>query len=114
MSVELFWPDGRVTINLAPAELKKKASGFDLPIALALLAASRQIPDPDIVPRRNSTLTSSRGNGRPRRGERSPEREGRHYSCRAFTRRFGSTRGLSHRVGRGGGYRVGCTNSVVD
>jgi magnesium chelatase family protein len=46
MSAELFWPDGRITVNLAPAELKKEGSGFDLPIALALLAASRQIPAP--------------------------------------------------------------------
>ncbi len=44
LSAELFWPDGRITVNLAPAELKKEGSGFDLPIALALLAASRQIP----------------------------------------------------------------------
>ena len=43
-SAELFWPDGRITVNLAPAELKKEGSGFDLPIALAVLAASRQIP----------------------------------------------------------------------
>jgi magnesium chelatase family protein len=32
----------RVTLNLAPAELPKEGSGFDLPIALALLAASGQ------------------------------------------------------------------------
>src|SRR2546428_13897624 len=37
--------------------------------------------------------------------EAAPTPEGRHYSCRAFTRRPGSTRGLSHRVGRGGGSR---------
>jgi magnesium chelatase family protein len=37
------WP-GRCTVNLAPADLKKEGSGFDLPIALALLAASGQIP----------------------------------------------------------------------
>ena len=42
-SAELDWP-GRVLVNLAPAELKKEGSGFDLPIALALLAASGQIP----------------------------------------------------------------------
>jgi magnesium chelatase family protein len=46
MSAELVWPAGRITVNLAPAELKKEGSGFDLPIALALLAASRQIPAP--------------------------------------------------------------------
>ena len=39
----LRWP-GKCIVNLAPAELKKEGSGFDLPIALALLAASGQIP----------------------------------------------------------------------
>src|SRR4051812_45839210 len=43
-SAELQWPERRITVNLAPAELRKEGSGFDLPIALALLAASRQIP----------------------------------------------------------------------
>jgi magnesium chelatase family protein len=43
-SAELQWPGGRVTVNLAPAELRKEGSGFDLPIALAILAASRQVP----------------------------------------------------------------------
>jgi magnesium chelatase family protein len=32
-------PPARITLNLAPAELPKEGSGFDLPIALALLAA---------------------------------------------------------------------------
>src|SRR5438067_205239 len=36
-------PARRVTVNLAPAELRKASSGFDLPIALALLAATKQI-----------------------------------------------------------------------
>jgi magnesium chelatase family protein len=43
-SAELQWPERRITVNLAPAELRKEGSGFDLPIALAVLAASRQIP----------------------------------------------------------------------
>jgi len=43
-SAELEWPLRRITVNLAPAELRKEGSGFDLPIALALLAASRQVP----------------------------------------------------------------------
>jgi magnesium chelatase family protein len=42
-SAELEWPKRRITVNLAPAELRKVGSGFDLPIALAILAASRQI-----------------------------------------------------------------------
>ncbi len=42
-AAHLRWP-GRCTVNLAPAELKKEGSGFDVPIALALLAASDQLP----------------------------------------------------------------------
>ena len=44
-SSELEWPRGcRIIVNLAPAGLRKEGSGFDLPIALALLAASSQLP----------------------------------------------------------------------
>jgi predicted ATPase with chaperone activity len=43
-SAELEWPLRRITVNLAPAALRKEGSGFDLPIALAVLAASRQLP----------------------------------------------------------------------
>jgi magnesium chelatase family protein len=40
-SAELEWPvRHKITINLAPAQLRKEGSGFDLPIALALLAAT--------------------------------------------------------------------------
>jgi magnesium chelatase family protein len=42
-SAQLRWP-GKCVVNLAPAELKKEGSAFDLPIALALLAASGQVP----------------------------------------------------------------------
>src|SRR3984893_2736118 len=34
---------GRTVINLAPADLRKDAGGFDLPIALALLVATGQL-----------------------------------------------------------------------
>ena len=43
-SAELEWPVRRITVNLAPAGLRKEGSGFDLPIALAVLGASRQVP----------------------------------------------------------------------
>jgi magnesium chelatase family protein len=43
-SAELEWPMRRITVNLAPAGVRKEGSGFDLPIALAVLAASRQVP----------------------------------------------------------------------
>jgi magnesium chelatase family protein len=44
VSAELDWPVRRITVNLAPAGLRKEGSGFDLPIALSILAASGQIP----------------------------------------------------------------------
>ena len=37
-------PAQRITVNLAPADLPKESGRFDLPIALAILAASGQIP----------------------------------------------------------------------
>jgi magnesium chelatase family protein len=38
------FPDSRITANLAPAFMRKVGPGFDAAIALAILAASRQIP----------------------------------------------------------------------
>jgi magnesium chelatase family protein len=43
-AAQLQWPSRRITVNLAPAGLRKEGSGFDLPIALAILAASHQLP----------------------------------------------------------------------
>ncbi len=42
----LTFPRGRLTVNLAPADLRKEGPMFDLPIAVGLLAASGQVaPD---------------------------------------------------------------------
>src|SRR5256885_4349381 len=38
-----FWPRGRTTINLAPADVKKEGPSFDLPIALGMIAAGEDI-----------------------------------------------------------------------
>ncbi len=38
------FPCRRITVNLAPADLPKIGSGFDLPIAIGILVASGQIP----------------------------------------------------------------------
>ena len=38
-------PPRRITVNLAPADLPKSGSGFDLPIAVALLTALGHVPD---------------------------------------------------------------------
>jgi magnesium chelatase family protein len=40
----LYLDDGVKTVNLAPADLKKEGPSFDLPIALAMVAASRTKP----------------------------------------------------------------------
>ncbi|MGH2546632.1 MAG: YifB family Mg chelatase-like AAA ATPase [Actinomycetota bacterium] len=39
----LEWPLRRVTVNLSPADLRKEGPGFDLPIAVAVLAATGQV-----------------------------------------------------------------------
>ena len=38
------FPDDRITVNLAPANIKKEGTGFDLPIALGILTATGIIP----------------------------------------------------------------------
>lgn len=38
------FPSKKVTINLAPADVRKEGSGFDLPIAIGILTASGLIP----------------------------------------------------------------------
>ena len=42
------FPNRRVTVNLAPADLPKESGRFDLPIALGVLAATGQIPAPPL------------------------------------------------------------------
>lgn len=42
------FPHMRITINLAPADVKKEGSGFDLPITIGLLTASEQLKVPDL------------------------------------------------------------------
>jgi magnesium chelatase family protein len=42
----LAWPFTRITVNLAPADLRKEGPAYDLPIAVGVLAASEQVwPD---------------------------------------------------------------------
>ena len=40
------WPSGRVTVNLAPADVRKTGPVYDLPLLLAVLASSGQIDPP--------------------------------------------------------------------
>lgn len=47
-AMALALPSKRITVNLAPADLPKEGSHFDLPIALALLAALDVIPRDEV------------------------------------------------------------------
>ncbi|GAA0801013.1 YifB family Mg chelatase-like AAA ATPase [Spirilliplanes yamanashiensis] len=38
------WPNRRITVNLLPATLPKHGSGFDLPVAVAVLASAGELP----------------------------------------------------------------------
>ena len=91
ISAELEWPLRRITVNLAPAGLRKEGSGYDLPIALAVLAASHQIPSgeawPNTLPSASSRSTG--GCGRSRAPSSRPRRRGAPDSraCSARTNR---------------------------
>jgi magnesium chelatase family protein len=43
-NLDVKLPSKRVTVNLAPGDLRKEGTGFDLPIAMALLATAEQVP----------------------------------------------------------------------
>lgn len=43
-SLQIALPSQKITVNLSPADLPKEGSHFDLPIALALLAAIEILP----------------------------------------------------------------------
>ena len=42
-SLEYSWPGKRIVINMAPADIRKEGSSYDVPIAIGVLAASEQI-----------------------------------------------------------------------
>ncbi|MDF1826782.1 MAG: YifB family Mg chelatase-like AAA ATPase [Legionellaceae bacterium] len=49
LNSQFEFPNRRITVNLAPADLPKTGSGFDVPIALGILAASGQIPAEPLI-----------------------------------------------------------------
>lgn len=62
------FPARRITVNLAPAELPKESGRFDLPIALGILAASRQIETEEFANYEFAGELSLTGELRPVRG----------------------------------------------
>ncbi len=45
---DLNWPGRKITINMAPADIRKEGSAYDLPIAMGILSASGQKDMPEI------------------------------------------------------------------
>jgi len=39
-----YFPSDRITVNLAPADIKKEGSAFDLPMAIGILSATGMVP----------------------------------------------------------------------
>ena len=48
-SCDIAFPLAKVMVNLAPADIKKSGTPFDLPIALGILAASKQIENAEAL-----------------------------------------------------------------
>src|SRR5690554_1967892 len=43
------WPRQKIIVNMAPADIRKEGTAYDLPLAAAVLAASGQIPKDKLV-----------------------------------------------------------------
>lgn len=67
-NAQFEFPNRRITVNLAPADLPKESGRFDLPIALGILAASRQIPGDSLEQYEFAGELSLSGELRPIRG----------------------------------------------
>ena len=48
-SINYKMPRTKIVVNLAPADIKKSGTAFDLPIAVGILAATEQIQNPEIL-----------------------------------------------------------------
>ncbi len=77
------FPARRITVNLAPADLPKDSSRFDLPMALGILAASGQVPPASLAAHEFAGELSLTGELRPVRGALAmalgAQRAGRHF-----------------------------------
>jgi magnesium chelatase family protein len=78
------FPLRRITVNLAPADIRKDGSAFDLPIALGLLVASGQLPDADLGDTLVLGEVGLEGDLRPVRGALSMALAARAAGCRTL------------------------------
>jgi magnesium chelatase family protein len=68
LNSRLDFPQKRLTVNLAPAHVRKAGPSFDLAIAVGLLAASRQVPSEALAAHALCGELSLTGEVRPVRG----------------------------------------------
>src|SRR5215212_6524414 len=74
-------PPRRITVNLAPADVRKDGSAFDLPIALGILVASGQVPGQRIQNQMVLGEVGLEGDLRPVRGALSMALAARAAGC---------------------------------
>jgi magnesium chelatase family protein len=77
-------PQGRVVVNLAPADLRKEGPGFDLPVALGLLLASGQLAPASLAGVWSAGELGLDGSLRPIRGMLSIALQARASGARAL------------------------------
>ena len=96
------FPDGRVTVNLAPADLPKEGGRYDLAVALGILAASGQLPASAArghrVLRRIVAVRRTAAGARLARGLRA--RRARGPAARRAARQCRGSAGRARRAGR--------------
>jgi magnesium chelatase family protein len=85
------FPPHRVTVNLAPADIRKAGSAFDLPIALGVLAASGSVTRRDIADVLLLGELSLDGGILPARGVLPIAAAARHHQCRGLLLPFPNT-----------------------
>lgn len=77
-------PLKRITVNLAPADIRKDGSGLDLPIALGVLVASGQLPDAGLDGLMVAGEVGLEGDLRPVRGALPMALAARAVGCRGL------------------------------
>ena len=109
----LRYPDKKITVNLAPADLRKEGVGFDLPIAIGILVASGQAPGEHLLQLAWAGELSLEGRVRPIRGSLSMAvaEAGRTANSRALVLPHGN--GAEAAAGRARICEVGSLREVV-
>jgi magnesium chelatase family protein len=80
----LSYPLKRITVNLAPADIRKDGSAFDLPIAIGILAASGQVPEQILEEHVILGEVGLEGDLRPVRGALSMAVAARNLGCQGI------------------------------